>query len=330
MPSISGNGNKRMLKILRHGYLFFYINSIQKRDFAGIEITSISDEKINVLRKNILPNVILNRFDIKYGNDFDLYRVETQNESHHIAVHQSRRTLELSLYMHDMAVDTLIYFIRFLFDNYGQAQEVRIRGLKTPIPGVKQKLHLHINLPESTEKFDLSLSHSIRYNLKRYTKKIRRQFGEVEIKHFSGTNIPKDVVTEYFRLKKISHGAEYSKNYIDDYFVTDCYVMRVANAIASIVFIVDTPPNVYLENLTYNPDFAKYSVGTILCHHVIHDLVNQRREQFYLLDDHEYKRHFNSIGTQTYSCTILRRYFQPPVFMRFLFKIYDCIRKITG
>ncbi|MDR1071318.1 MAG: GNAT family N-acetyltransferase [Rickettsiales bacterium] len=293
-------------------------------------IAKITDNKIQALRENISPNVICNRFDIKYGDGFDLWKIGHGAGARYIATHMRRNVLEVSLHMSKLPDDVFMKVLESLFDNYRRADRINIDNCMNKISGVKPAQYWRIDLPPSIEALDRALSRSVRYNTRRYPNKIRETFGGFEIRHFTKEQIPWRVMAEYFRLKKISHNRSYRMSYLDDYFVTDCWVLYVGSSVASIVFVSDTPPNAYLENITYNPDFAKYSAGMVLFYHVICELIESGHEQFYLLGgDMEYKRHFNGIMTDTYSCQFSRKYFSPSLFMSIVARTPALVRKIV-
>ncbi|MDR1026863.1 MAG: GNAT family N-acetyltransferase [Rickettsiales bacterium] len=275
-------------------------------------ITKIIDGKVRLLLEKVSPNVILNRFDIKYGNDFDLWKIDCGGADYFVATKTQSGVMDISLYMADISSDAQAALFRFLFDNDKRLKCIRVKYSKNPMPGVAAGPHWHIDLPGSVDKLNAGLSYSVRYNTRRYPRKISEQFGGIEIKHFARKDIPEIVLAEYFRLKEISHGRKYKPTYLDDYFITDCYVLYAGGRIASIAFTADTAPNVYFENITYDPDFVKFSPGMILYYHILRELIASGRAQFYLLGgDMEYKRHFGGIMTETYTYDMPRGYFYP-------------------
>ena len=43
-------------------------------------IIKIENDKPAILRKNVVPDVIFNRFDILYGTNFDLYKISGSDD----------------------------------------------------------------------------------------------------------------------------------------------------------------------------------------------------------------------------------------------------------
>lgn len=274
-----------------------------------MQIEQIFENKIKTLRNNLSVNAIHNRFDIKYGDDFDLYKI---NDELYIPVKQIGVSLFLGLYLVMIQYEVLEIFIAYLFKKYKTAKKIELLHVRTDsFRDLERKPHWHIDLPETIEEFDSTLPRSVRYNTKRYPKKIREKIGEYDIKHYPKTEITEKLVKTYLELKRKTHNTDYHLNtpldYIKEYYITDCYTLETKENIVAVLFLSNTDNYSYLDNITYDINLAKYSVGTVLYYAVIRDLIEKKYKKLFLLGGtQEYKRLFNGKITNTISASVSR------------------------
>jgi len=272
-----------------------------------IKIEQIKENKIETFKNRLSVNVIHNRFDIKYGNDFDLYKI---NDELYIPVKLTDETLHLGIYFINIQYEVLEIFIEYLFKKYEKAKFLEFSHANLAcFRNVEKKPHWHVNLPETIEEFDKNLHSKTRYNTKWYPKKIKEDLGEYSIKHYPKEEITKEIVDIYLQYKYKTHKSNYylknSLDYLDEFYVTDCYTLNINNQIEAILFLSNTGDNSYLENLTYNIELSKYSLGTVLYHEVIKDLISKKYKKLFLLGGTlEYKKRFNGVLTNTITATI--------------------------
>lgn len=66
-------------------------------------------------------------------------------------------------------------------------------------------------------------------------------------------------------------------------------------------------PVVYIENLTYDTNYAKYSLGQILYDIYLKKLVEKGKKEIFLLGgDYDYKRRYHSVEETTYNDAVYR------------------------
>lgn len=272
-----------------------------------MQISFVHQDKIKLLN-SIEPNVINNRFDLLYGNDYELIEVKDSNSVAYIPFKKSGMNGRLGLYLRDISSvngDILSECASFLFNNYSDLQDIFILHTYTPIPDIEQSVHWHVDLPETIEIFDSELSSKVRYNTKWYPKKIRENEGDYEIKNFKAEECPKSVIETYLKWKRKTYEYNWdgdAKEYISQNGITNVYVMQIKDKLAAIGFVCITGENVFYENTAYNDEYKKYSVGIVLYHYIIDDLIKKRKKKLFLLGGNmEYKRHYNGIPTMTYT-----------------------------
>lgn len=300
----------------------------------------IKDNK-NQYIKNITPNVILNRFDILYKDKFDLVKISDKNNTIYIPVYKNGRELKTGLYLRDLESEipgSMNAFIQFVFKQYC-IDAVDIYYSYTKWETLRQTTHIHIDLPDSIDNFDETLSHCVRYNTKRYPKKIIENIGNIDIKTYTPANCPTHIIELYFKWKQTTHNRNYHQKahkYFEQYGVNKIYTLMASDKVLSVGFICDTGENVYFENFSYDTEYKKYSPGMVLYYAIIQDLIKQHKKKFYLLGYYDYKSNYNGICTDAYIgkifkseqkiiyltklATILRRY--PKVFSKTITLIY--------
>ena len=290
-----------------------------------LNVEQIKDNKDKILQENVLPNVCWNRFDLRYGTDYDLSKINGERWCGYVASHVDGSTINVSLYLREMDQDTFNEFAKYLFEFYPNAKNLFVLHTYTEIAGIEQKVHWHVDLPETIADFDACLGKDVRRNTKRYPKKIRENVGEYTIKYFVADDCPDDIVMTYFKWKNQTHGTDYGlspKQYLQKFCVTGAYVMQTDSEILAIGFISEIGENVFFENFSYNSEYAKYSPGMVFYHYLISDLIARGKKKLYLLGGNlEYKKHFNGVATMTRTGFLSRERFIYPEWIAVLAKI---------
>lgn len=275
-----------------------------------LDITQITTNKTETLLENISPNVCWNRFDLRYGDDWDLWKIDSE---YYVTSHCDGGVITVSLYLRELNPDVFNEFAKYLFEFYPKSKTLFVLHTYTPIKSIEPAVHWHVDLTKTIEEFDSTLSHRVRYNTKWYPKKIRENVGEYTIKYFFVDECPDDVVLQYFKWKNQTHGTDYGltpREYLKKFCVTGVYVMEAETEVLAVGFISETGDNVFFENFSYNQEYAKYSPGMVLYYYLIADIIARGKKKLFLLGGNlEYKKHFNGIATTTYTGTLYREQF---------------------
>ena len=277
-------------------------------------IEEISEHKNEILASRIYPNFISNRFDLLYGNDYELYDLGCGV----VPVKIDGKTAKVGMFLAKFPDETLNKFYNLLFAKHPLLEAIAIKHSLTPY-GItshgNQFYHYpywHIELPETKEDFDKTLAARVRYNTKWYPKKIREDLGNFEIKRLSVSDTLDEIVNKFFEWKKLSHDCNYNmtaKEYLKTYGVSETYVMYINNELVSVGFTCTTGENVYFEQFAYAQEdrYKKYSLGMVLYYGIICDLIALKRKNFYLSGGWlDYKKRYNGICQYTYSGSIYR------------------------
>lgn len=274
-----------------------------------MQIEQIVADKITLLRENLFVNAIHNRFDIKYGDNFDLYKI---NNELYVPVKQIDDSLFLGLYLIPIQYEVLESFIEYLFKKYEKAKTIELFHVNVNyFRDIEKKPHWHVDLPDTIEEFNSGLHTNTKYNMTRYPQKIINNLGQYEIKHYSKSEITDEIVKTYLKFKEKTHNTDYQLkdplDYIEKFYVTDCYTLEINDKIYALLFLSNTDSNSFFENIGYDSELSKYSLGTVLYYAVIKDLIEKKYKKFFLLGgNYEYKKRFNGILLYTISTSVKR------------------------
>jgi hypothetical protein len=290
----------------------------------NIIITKITENKAKELMGNVFPNVILNRFDLLFGGDFELYcvngeyvpvRIEEHISSKHIGpLYIKSLYARLGIYLRDIGMDNLAGLLLFLYRKY-KLTYIDVVHTYTALTGSDPAPHWHIELPKTIEEFNASLSGNQRYNNRKHLKRINDELGGYIIKRYVVKEVSLEIMKKYFLWKCQRFKFRYDKSpaeYLTENGITDVFVMfsgvEKQNEILAIGFVCITQDNAFFDNFAFNVEYARYSVGTILFYQMIAALIEDKKQNFFLFgSEREYKRHANGIKTFTYS----NRYWHP-------------------
>lgn len=274
-----------------------------------ISITEISN-KYDISKK-ASPDVFFNRHDKLYKH-FKLLELFDGQKYHYIPITRKGLKIHIGAYLLETSPEAIQYLIDFLSKKYIIWTKAIFFHCATEVPSLKAETHYHINLNTTAEKFNKQLSAKTRYNIHWYPKKIVQDHGQFKIKTFKNEQITDQIIEDYFNLKRQKISSAYNKlspkEYIKKFNITEIQQLVINDDIASMV-LLSSVNNIdfYLENITYNTFYSKYSPGSILYHSMIIDLIARGGGNLYLgggiLD---YKKRFNGIVTTTYSGTISR------------------------
>jgi hypothetical protein len=173
------------------------------------------------------------------------------------------------------------------------------------------------------------LSAKGRYNISREKKIIQKELGDFVIGEYCREEISDELIGTYFAMKEQTHGTDYHmspKQYVQRYDVTNAYTLEIGGRVLAVLFSCEQCPNVYLENLSYLSEYAKYSPGKILYDEFLSRLIDRKKESLFLAGgDLNYKKRYGSVEMTVYDGVISRR-----VVKRLLHRMIMVYRNIKG
>lgn len=255
-------------------------------------------------------NLIYNRFDLIYGNDYRNLDVSFQNSEYHIAMHQERNKAILNLWGRELPQYVFEKVVDKVFQSSSDIRYIEIiQGGNNYNGYLCQGTDVRVILPETKEELLQRLKAKHQYNLKRQMRMIEERYGRV-----SGTvytsDIPDDIVNRYFEWKKESHGIDYGlspREYLDKYHVTDALLVKAHEKPIGIVFYCLVEDTAYLENFSYNDELIHYSPGYLSYVLFLEELIRRKCKLLYLGGgDYGYKRRFGAEERVAYNGSIYR------------------------
>ena len=274
----------------------------------------ISD--INGNAKN-LDDFIYNRFDLMEKGKAYFVDYKEGNENARLSFCVENNEIEIGVWLLDVKPDLFNDICDFLFRHFKSVRHIRFDYyLYKPLKRCEATKgnHWKLSLPRTADELLQRTTRKARYNLKREKRLIAENLGEYKVVEFTindGLSPEAErVIEKYFEFKKISHGADYGltpEQYVGKFFVTNIYVLYIKGEIGSVLFSCEQGDTVYLENLSYNPEHKKYSLGTVLYEEYLLNLIKKGKKVLYLGGgQQEYKSHFGSVEDVTYTGIIYR------------------------
>ena len=164
---------------------------------------------------------------------------------------------------------------------------------------------IYLSLPLTSELLLSRLNGKHRYTLRKKIRRLEKDIGIIETRVISRNQITDEMVNQYFKWKKDTHGTEYglsSEEYLDTYYVTNAMLLCVNNSMVGIVFYCKVNRTVYLENFSYEYDLRRYSIGSIQYFLWLQCLVKDGCKHVFLGGGrYKYKEHFDSKDCVVYS-----------------------------
>ena len=219
----------------------------------------------------------------------------------------------LGLWLSRIPIEHARELAKYIFRTHKEIQHIKFQRCFTEIKMCSKVNHFRIEFPSSIQEFNHRLTHKFKYNMRRERKLLEAEAGPLKFEEYSAENFPDDLFTSYFRLKADTHKHDYhmtSRQYIDKYHVSNAYAIRSGNGeIISVVLSCEQCPVAYIENLTYDTRYSKYSPGKMIYHYFLEALIRKGIKELYLSGgNYEYKRHYGSIEEFVYSGVIHRRF----------------------
>ncbi len=278
------------------------------KDSFDMYTTDDAWEKVN-------PNVIYNRFDLMNSKGIKFVIVMREKEdTKFIPCLIEEQTAFLGTYLLKLDYAEAEAISEFIFNNWGSVKRVEYFRTLLLGDGCKIKRHndFHIDLPEKTELLEKRLSKKGRYNIKRELRLMNEQIGEVQFLEYSvdAPEVP-EAMQVYFKFKLMTHHYNYymtAQEYIDKFHVSHIYVLQIEGKILSLILSCEQCDVVYIENLTYDLEFSKYSPGQVLYDWYLKRLIEKGKTGLFLSGGNlEYKRRYGGIEEQVSDFVLYRK-----------------------
>ncbi len=256
-------------------------------------------------------DLIYNRFDLIYPDNYFEGEITNDNCNCKYQAHEINQVAELNLWGKDISETCLQSIVGKVFNDNENIIGIKATGYfnnygKMLIKG-RETI---ISLPDSIEELDKRIRRKHRSYLKSQEKHLALKYGEVKITVYSDHQMLK-IVNIYFKWKRQSHGTEYNlspEEYLQQYHVTDAMALNLAGEPIAVLFYCLVDKTVYLENLSYDMSFGKYSPGIILYKAFLERMIFEGcRNVFLGKSGLDYKKRFGSTEFTSYNGIIYRK-----------------------
>lgn len=283
--------------------------------FEKIEISVVPDKDKFDKVLLVKPNIIYNRFDIKYSGDFDVLEIKFQKNLQYVAIHiDENKTCYIGIYMTEIKQKVFDAIIKFLKKKYRKnIQRVHITQGLIKHHKLVDKIHWLLNLPNSIEDYYSQFSSKTRGNRRRECKKLQDTF-DTEFLHYSRKDMNKSFMERFFELKNATTDNIYykvdatgiEKMLSNFYNLTDAYVLKINGKIEAFIFYSITDDlSLYYENMAYNKEFSSYNIGSILYYYSLERLIERGFKYLYLGGgNYAYKKNSKCLQSATMSGNI--------------------------
>lgn len=261
------------------------------------------------------PNFVYNHFPDD-GGSFVVYQCNDETKIYYLSVHfLSEDRAEIGLWLNPIPVKVLQILIRKLFRENKKLKTISYKNSYYPLGQCTKRNHFRIYMPKTTMELEDRLSSKGKYNIRREKRILEKDFGRYTITEYEVGNAPDNVLNTYYELKKVTHHIDYDfppSEYMERHQVSHIYVLRLGSAekVAAMILSCEQCSIVYLENLTYDTAYSRYSLGQILYDIYLMRLIEKGKTEIFLGGgDYDYKRRYASVEEETYNGTIFRSSF---------------------
>ncbi|MCM1047902.1 MAG: GNAT family N-acetyltransferase [Clostridiales bacterium] len=250
----------------------------------------------------INPDVIYNRFDMVYGTRKYIHVLQGNHEWS-IPYRIENNTAYLGLYLVDMPQEVFNLLVRFVFKQDRHISRIYLKKSRNNYHGhIREGNHFRIELPDTSDSLLMRLSKK-RCEYRRKKRRLN-DVGTVEYMHYDSVEALNNIAAIFLELKYKTHGKDYHmspEEYIKNYFVSDAYTININGKIVAVLFSCEQCSCVYLENLSYDAEYEKYSVGFQIYVYFLEEMIRKGKRHIYLGGgSYEYKKRFGSIEETVY------------------------------
>lgn len=283
--------------------------------------------------EKVHPNFIYNRFELWEGQvhgEISLWCYESNLDKIFFEVLCMDSVARIGLWLSPITPRILRRIVKYIFKHNNKIKKITFENACCAYGIAYKHNHFRIELPDSSEKLNSRLSSKGRYNIKREKRLLVKDFGRYKIEDYQALSPEAEKIWKsYFAFKETTHDCNYGlspQEYCNKYHVTNLYVLSLGDdeRVAAIILSCEQCPVVYIENLSYDTELARYSPGQVLYDEYLKTLIDKKVYDIFLLGgNYAYKRRYDSIEEFVYNCVAYRN-----IFLQQSKRCLNCVRKI--
>lgn len=260
----------------------------------------------------INPDFIYNRFDL-FCENYIVIKAEQGKEKHIIEARIFDNYAELGIWKMTISSTLIKELSAFLFQKFPNIEYTKFFFCKTD-GAYKLVKHFSIDLPDSKEIFLQRKSSKSRHRLDNQRRQAERDCGNITYHEYKCSDCPKNIIQLYNIWKEKSHHIgiiENAESFFFRFHISNISTLSFGDNIVAILFSCEQCSVAYLDNLSFDIQFAKYSPGQQIYEFFLTRLIEKKIKKVFLGGgDYEYKRKYHSIEEKLYDGIICRNIYQ--------------------
>lgn len=270
-----------------------------------IKIELVDKEEKYQKIKLVKPNILFNRTDIKFNNNFELLKIQYKNKIKYLSFHIQGLYCYLGLYMMELDKKEYDAILKFIYKKFTIDRFYIIQSLNKS-KDVNKTVHWLLTLPDSQEEFNKKFSSRSRYNRRIKRKNLEKNYN-CKFEHYHKSQLTESLLERFLKLKRNDYETAYSgisaKDLLSDFYgITDVYTLTINDNIAAyLLYSIYDNNEIYQVNLAYDHKYSKYSIGEMLYYYGIEEMIKRKIKRIYLGGgEYDYKANSKAIKTNTY------------------------------
>lgn len=255
------------------------------------------------------PNVIWNRFDVRYDNKARVLYVIEDDNAYVIQFYINNHTCYLGVFMMPISADVFNTVLRFIKRRFPSVYGFNIWQSLNNHAGLRPAPHWLLELPETWDEYNASFTSKSRNNRRNAKLKLESDFSDIKYEYYDADNFSDELANEFLRLKNQNKNFDHvyyaSAQSIRNkfYSISDVFVMRHGTKIIAMITYsrIGNSVDCWCDNMAYDVDYIKYGIGTILYYHSIEQLIASGVRNIYLGGgEYAYKQNCHARRDETY------------------------------
>lgn len=268
--------------------------------------------------KQVIPNIMANRLDIRHNENFELLEVKFDSKIFYIPFYIENNRCFLSVYMIPINKKIFKQIVNFIKKKY-KVYDFHVGQSLNCYNDSFNQVHWLLKLPNNIEEYEKKFSKKSLYNRRRELNILEKKF-EVEFCYCNRKELTTEIIDLFLQWKKEKGNCykRYNTSYMlsKNIYITDTYILKLDGKIAAIILYssVDNK-TLYCENMAFDENYSKFQIGNLLFYYSIKSLIERGFKEIFLGGDYyKYKENCKAIKSETKSGNFNALTFQDKLF----------------